>query len=381
MFKNLIHALFITLLGITLISCKKMPDWQHVIKTPADLLNVFNNEYLIESEIWLNDTSILIDIFDIQFTEGLVIIKVNHPPDQYHFQVFNFTTKEFIGKFIKRGRGPFEYVNCQPFNYKNDTIAILDYLQPNLCLYSTKNIKELNEKPNKCIQFKSNDKFDAITKIFFFNNNIICTGIFTNDMYKVFDIHGNYQFGFGRAWEYQSKDTLSNPHIGTLFSGCSHFLSTKEQNKLAVGNSFGLKIFDYCPDNIIKFSEIFTVQWSIPPVVDNGFHSGKPFVSRSATEYIGAGRFVSVGDLIFFPFSTLSIAESVSKGIINEYNYMVIIDWEGNPVAKLKLDKPIFSTLQKDLNLEYLYAKHTDIETGFPQVIRFSIKDILEKIK
>jgi hypothetical protein len=363
-----------------MISCNKKTDWQQNISTPADLINTFINEIEIESEVWIKDTLILMDIFDIQFIEGLTLIKVNHPPDQYHFQVFNFNTREFIGKYIKRGKGPYEYINCLSFRYKNDTIVILDWHQSNLCFFSANNINGLNDKPNNCIQFKFADKGDAITKLIFFNNYLICTGIFSNDINKVFDIYGNYLFGFGRSWEYLSKDTLSNPHIGTLFGGCVHFLSNMDQDKLAIGNSFGLKIFDYCPDNILEFSEIFTVQWSIPPVVDNGFHSGKPFVSRSATEYIGAGRFVSVGDLIFFPFSTYSIAESVSKGIINEYNYMVIIDWEGNPVAKLKLDKPIFSMLQKDLNEEYLYAKHTDIETGFPQVIRFSIKDILEKI-
>lgn len=372
--------LFTILLIVSNLSCNS-GKWQNNIKDPISFLQAFPPERMLESTVWLNDTTNLIDIFNIHFTGDLVLIKNNMPPTDYHYSVFNIESMKYIGSFLRRGKGPEEYVHCAAYNYKRDTIAILDKVKGDICFFSADKIQSLIDKPEKCIALKMTNHGDNITQISFFNDLIICTGTFLKGAHKIYDYNGNYINDFGSYWQYNGQDTLSNIHLGTLFNYSINYGLEPGNKRIAISNDYGLKIYRYTNDLSNPFIETFNVQWCFPPVMEAGFQRERPFVLRSADEFVGAGRLTMIGDYIIFPFSDMKVKEGMKKRIEDRFNFLIVMNLNGTPIAKLKLDKPIFITLQKDLNEEYLYAKHTDIETGFPQVIRFSIKDILEKIK
>lgn len=372
--------LFTILLIISIFSCSS-GKWQNNIKDPFSFLQKFPPEKKLESTVWLNDTIHLIDAYNIHFVGKLALLKNDFPPTDFHYSVFNAESMEYIGGFLRRGKGPGEYVQCAAYNYKRDTIAILDKLKENICFYSAKMINSQVNKPEKCIALKMANPDDNITHITFFRDFIICTGAFLKGAHKIHDFNGDYINDFGSYWQYNGKDTLSNIHLGTLFNYSINYAANPGNKKIAISNTFGLKIIEFTSDINHPFTEIFNVQWSFPPVMEAGYQRDKPFVIRSAEQFVGAGRLTTIGGYIIFPFSDMKVKDSIKKNIEDQFDYLIVMDFKGTPIAKLKLDKPIFITLQKDLNEEYLYAKHTDIETGFPQVIRFSIKDILEKIK
>ena len=57
----------------------------------------------------------------------------------------------------------------------------------------------------------------------------------------------------------------------------------------------------------------------------------------------------------------------------NRYKFILVTNWDGEPVAKILLDKAIHFPLQVDKDGKYLYAIHTDLKTGFAQILRYDI--------
>ena len=56
------------------------------------------------------------------------------------------------------------------------------------------------------------------------------------------------------------------------------------------------------------------------------------------------------------------------------------MDWSGNPVCRLKLDKPVSQGFEIDSEQQYIYYAHTDTESGISEIIRLNIKNVEKMI-
>ena len=62
------------------------------------MLNAFNTEIKVETEVFIDDTINLINPFTLKIVDGQLIVRNNIDYDKKHFSVFDFLSRKFIGK-------------------------------------------------------------------------------------------------------------------------------------------------------------------------------------------------------------------------------------------------------------------------------------------
>lgn len=357
-----------------LLACahKEKTHWGSQVKDAQGMLNAFNTEIKVETEVFIDDTINLINPFTLKIVGGKIVVRNNSNTGKKLFSVFDFQSGRFVGSIFTRGQGPNEYLRIRPFSYIYDTLLFIDVIRNEALLFSKEKVNACNEIPDRKFKFKNLSAGEQIDHCILLDNKLICSGLFHQGRFKVFNTSGNLLSEFGKYPEINAKIEIDPFQMGSLFYQVS-FAKDSRQNKLAVFDEHSFSIFRRKNEGFIEIMELI---WNIPPVERADYMEGKPFVARRAKDYwIGTGHIVANDKYIFVPFSEYDNNQVVRQGIEDMFAYILVFDWDGNPVAKLKSDNNISITLEIDKQGKYLYSIQSDQQTGFKRIVRIKIPD------
>lgn len=349
-----------------------VPGWEREIESVDDMLEAFSNEINVNAEIFIEDSLNLLRPFRFKFFSNYLII--NDKTDGFVYSIYDLDDEKFIGRFIKRGKGPNEYLSPYLFNFGSDSIGIIDEFHPNrLAIYSEAKIIEGNSVPDRSIQLYSRNKGDVISRCFAENDRLIATGQFKESRFIVYNKAGVIQDEFGNYANVNSDVDIDNYQLGFIFNGHEIVRSNLALSKIACLDKYSLTIYDRRNDTN-SFQNRFNLSWSIANVKEATYKQGKPYVVRMGKgAKVGAGNLASTDKFLFFPFSKLELEQTAKQGIRDYFEYILVMDWNGEPIAKLNIEKRIQFPLEVDISGSYLYSTHVDTETGLPQIIRYDI--------
>ena len=373
---NYIHKLIIIVpVFILFISCEnKYKNWEKDVNSVDDMLRVFDNEVKLNAEIYIGDTIHLLNPFNIRIVDDYFLVQDNGRSEGGILSVFDMTNKQFIGKMLNYGDEPNELLGLRMNSYGKDTLLALDPFKKTSQLFGANELKACNGIPTRTIKYESPNKGEQIDQSYLFGNKLICSGQFQKGRFQAYDTKGKFLYEFGEYPKVNfGANQLDNIQLGSLSGGNASFGSNLQQSKIACLSGSTLSIYDYGKDKN-EFSRSFFCQWFFFKVTDARYLGGKPVVlGDNKVNMVGAGKVVANDKYLFFSFSDLTISEILDSGDDNHYKYILVTNWEGEPVAKILLDKAIHFPLQIDKDGKYLYAIHTDIKTGFSQIIRYDI--------
>ncbi len=374
------HFVSIIILLHVVLACENKRDWTTQINTPQEFINTFPLEFGLSAEVHINDTINLLNPFSVETLGSLLWVKNQGTSGTKLISVFDINSKDYIGDMFKKGNGPSEYNYSRCYNISKDTMLVLGFYTKKASLFSAEKLRNLDQTPDRVFKINTENKEENIYKTISFNNRLIASGEFEQGRFTTYSLNGNPLQKFGEYPSINFNDTISNYHLGNLFGANLWFCSNRDNSKLATSSKYSLSLYDFSAKND-SFTEYFNVEWWKPEIVNAGNLRGKVFVGRTTRgDYKGAGSMVTKGEYILFPYSQYSVADIIKNGIENYYNYIMVMDWESTPLARFKLDKSISSSLSIDNEGNYLYSIHTDMETGFKQIVRFNVHDIIAKI-
>jgi hypothetical protein len=210
---------------------------------------------------------------------------------------------------------------------------------------------------------------------YYFNKLLLTTGQFKQNRFKMYDIDGSAKYSFGTYPLVSSKVATDNYHLGYIYGGNEDVASNSQSDKFACLARGSLSIYNF-NNKLDTCLQTFSIQWYTEKIKEATYKNGKAYVVRVGNGLkVGAGNLAANDKYLFFPFSKNEYMELTQQGIREDFfDYILVMDWNGSPVAKLKLNKRIKFPLEIDKEGNYLYSTHTDTNTGFPQVVRFDIR-------
>lgn len=360
---------------IFIASCKTIPeDWEKEIKSVDNMFRTFHKEITVSAETYISDSIRLLDPFAIKIIDDYMLIKGSGRSADGIVSAYDMTNKRFIGKMINNGKGPNEFLGVRMNAFGKDTLLVLDPYKKSAQLFGINEIKKCSAIPARSVKFQSPNKGEQISQCYLFNDHLICSGEFQKERFQVYNTKGGFLNGFGEYPQVNfSENKIDNIQLGYVFGSDVSFVWNSQNSKIACINKSTLSIYDY-NKNKDEFMIDFFVQWFSPKIGEATYKDGKPYVTRSAKEcWAGAGNLAANNKYIFFPFSNYRISDLLKGGIENEYQFIFVSKWDGKPVARLKLDKPIHFPLEIGKDGKHLYSIHTDIKSGFDQIVRYEV--------
>lgn len=371
------YSIVYLIIGIfILILCtdkKKSAECVNEIVDIDDMFNSFKKEIDVKVEVFLNDTVQLRKPFLFKICKDYIIIY--DKDDSTFYSVYDMQKKVFICRFLRRGRGPDEYLQPSINNFGEDSIMVVDKMSSsNIAIYSIGKIIKGDNLPDRIIKLEKADEGDVIKTCFFFNNSLLVTGQFIRGRYHIFNLNGGIQKIFGSYPTVNSKVDYDNLHLGYIFGSSETIQSNSQYSKIACITKSALTIFNY-DNKVDSFNRTFNLKWYTPEIMEATYKNGKPYVLRRGNgAKIGAGNLAANDKYLFFPFSKYEVQEIIKQGVHDYYGYIFVTDWNGNPLARLKLDKRIHFPLEIDVKGTHLYSTHVDPKSGFAQIVKIDIK-------
>lgn len=343
------------------------------IESVNDMLNAFDKEIKLNAEIYINDSTNLLEPFSLNIFGNYLLVNDIGDSEGNLLSVYNMDNKKFIGRMCRRGNGPNEFLGFRMNVYEKDSLLVLDPYKKRALIYSKNEIEMCRNEPVRIISFQSPKSGEQISQCYLFNDKVICSGQFNEGRFQIYDKNGRFLDEFGDYPFVSFNETqIDNLQLGYVFGSDVSFCNDTAFKKMACVNSSTFSMYDYNGEN--KFSNKIDIQWFKPKIGEAIYKDGKPYVTMSAKDcMVGAGNMVAGKEYIFFTFSNYSVYEIISKGINDPLNIILVLNWEGEAVAKLRLSKAVRFPLVIDNDENYLYSIHTDLQTGFPQIVRYDI--------
>ena len=371
--------IWFVLLAVCLSSCvhtseKNHKNWEKEVKSVDDMLRIFDNEIKLSAETYINDSINLLNPFNIRIINNYLLVQDFGNSANGILSIFDMTNKQFIGKMLTYGNGPNELLGLRMNSYGNDTLLALDSYKKTSQLFGVNELRVCNGIPARIIKYQPPNKGEQIDQSYLFDNKLICSGQFQKGRFQIYDANGKFLHEFDEFPKVNfGENQLDNIQRGSIFGADVSFGKNSKMSKLACLNKSILSIYDFSEDKN-EFVRSFFCQWVFFKVTEARYIGGKPVVrGDQKINMVGAGKVVTNDKYLFFNFSDLTISDIINRGNDNRYKYILVTNWDGEPVAKLLLDKAIHFLLQIDKDGKHLYAIHTDLKTGFAQILRYDI--------
>ena len=362
-------CLLFVLFAIALGGCKQKQEVK--FSTIVEVLDLYDNEVPIVGEVFMQDEPMLLNPFSIQIFGNLLIVDELMKIDDNIFSVFDLKERRYLGKFLKQGKGPGEFLGARLFPWGNDSVLALDVFSRQCQVFSIQKIYNLDNSPDRTFLFETTDRGSQVDQCLLFNGQIVASGQFKSGAFNVYDMNGKFIREGGRFPSVNFNGEIDNWQLGYVF-GPSYCLAKKDADLIAYVYLGGFAIANN------KLNEIHCIVWNKPEIGEAGYKDGKPIVSQNGRGMmVGAGDLVATDKYVFFTFSKYDFFETMKSGIENEHDFILVSDWKGKPVAKLKLDKPVKASLEIDSSSNFLYALRVDETTGLPQIVRYDINKFL----
>lgn len=351
-------------------SCQNIETKEN-FKSPDDLISVIKNRKEISPEILISDSVNLVKPFRVHLYEDYLLI--NDKTDDYIYSVYNIKNKKFMGRFIKRGRGPNEHLFTYLSFYSKDTIGVLDENKSTISLFSLRDIENLFEVPASILNLNKEKNF--YKRFYNLNNEILLSGQFENNRYKTLNKYNNKITSFGDYPDVISKVEYSNYHLGFIFSQSEDIFVNQDFTHFASIVPGSLNLYKSDSEHFKLYKSI---QWQIDKIETATYKNGKPYVIRAGKGLkVGAGNITGNNDLLFFPFSSDYIFDLASRSQYNYFDNIIVANWEGELIQLLKLKNRIQHSLVLDEKRKLLYCISIDNNTGLSNIQKIDISFLL----
>lgn len=370
--KNLVILIAVCIL-ISSSSCKRTSNWENNIENGDGLIAVFPQLQYASVNVFFADSNLLVNPNGILWLKDLLIIKDSN---KELLSVYNNKNKEFMCKMITQGKGPHEFMSVNIHAYCADTLMVSSIVgeRKNIYLYSYNSIKNCQAHPERIITLTYQNVADKISKCIVFHDNIISSGQFAEGVFHEFGLDGKFNRNFDTYPKINNSMEFNNYHLGHVFGYNTSFAINDSQSKFASTdrNSLTIHKYDAKKDDYVK---TFFVQWHVPEVPNTSTdEKGNNVTIRSASGCIvGSGDLVSMGGLLYTPFSSSTIKNAMKSHSENIFDMLLCFNWDGNPISIIQLDKKICYNLITDVDETNLYSIQVDEKTGFKQIVQISI--------
>lgn len=251
------------------------------------------------------------------------------------FRVFNLPELSYGFGFVRRGKGPFEEVEIDPFAQVIDSGLLIYKSLTNL------KIIKINNKNAKIIKtIKLPGHLLNLSHILLLNNNFIVGWMWNQNSNKEFigfSSNSNSYAEFGPNFPSLGKN-LPKERNTAIFSK----ISTLKPDKTRFASAYDkVKMLRIYSDEGSLLNEIrFKSQTSIPE--DLIFPGNKNSIGNLKTFY---QRIKSTNNYIYALYSGKSVGSisNVENGNPDICDEIHVFDWNGNPVVKFKLNKLVSS--------------------------------------
>jgi hypothetical protein len=291
---------------------------------------------LISFELTKNTSFQEIDIVDVLELPFEVVINkefivVGDIKSEWFFHFFSKAEKTYLGSIFRRGRGPNEEIMIFPFFRFVGVDSIL--FQNHNSIKIGRIVATQSGLENSIVFQYDLPEEMRMDSDFFIINNVLLSSFasrpVTKDFQAISTINGKIFEAGNIVPEISSK--LENEDFSYIHSGK---LTTVKPDKTRFASVFGsfpiIRIYD--STNITLVTEVQVNSFSTYDLGLNSYY----WRVRSTNKYIFA---LYYGDEIIE-------SEVFNNEMPKYFDYASIIhvfDWDGNPIMKLELDRPIFS--------------------------------------
>jgi len=370
----------ILILLILILSCKEKtyPDWTTSISSVDDIFATFSSEIQINGEVYIDDSTQLMKPINLRIVNNILFINDNYNSEL--FSVYNMKTRKFVGRFLKQGKGPNEYLggfslSINPFI--GDSLMVFNVINSTLNIFFLDNTCKSAGVPKRRIHLIPGKEREINERCFLFNNVLLTSGMFHQGRFHIYNLKGKDIGFFGKYPKVKCNGKYDNFHLGDKFGSSMNFVFDHNKNRVACTSSKSLTIYSYNKKNGLKISTHFDVQWDVPTFYSATYDKksrARVVTLGNESDMIGAGFVTANKDYILFPFSNYPKIKIHKEGLEDWFGYIFVMDWDGNPIARLKLDKRIKFPLEIDETGRYVYSIHTDLEeTGMRLIVRYDI--------
>jgi hypothetical protein len=332
-----------------------------LISCDAPILNtleLFESEIKLKGQLQKIDTDKIGNPIGIQVLDSSILI-LNWGRD-YYVSVFSKKEGKFLNEFGKKGRGPNELNRAvsMDYNCKQNTLDIFTRTPKRINYYSIDSIYS-NSIAKHTNEFMPKDGSCYHTKRI--KNGAISTGRFNKGRYAYFDFIKDSIFYLGGYPSFNRDFELSSAQKSNLIQGLMKV--SPDNDRFVFASSFA-EVFEInkFQGNNLKLVKRYSFNNS-----DFNKGNGRAYGKRSnirAYMHLDASE-----EKIFALYTNKRIEEYVKNTFVGEY--LLVFDWNGKPIKKFKLDKPLgcFSYDNTD-NSIYGLTLEEDI-----QLVKYNISD------
>ncbi len=297
--------------------------------------------------------SILLSPSNMCIIDSFLIVSQNRPDSI--FNIFRLPDCKHLKSFGNEGRGPeefnltFSFVTLGPVSSTKSSFAVGNE-RTNIQYYRISELIKNNYKPYKTDKLPPElNRFRAVT---YLGDSLIFGASYRGGMHL---------FKFNSVKEelktfrnYPDTFPLKDPEMMREPYAC--FLASKPDNSsFAAGYYHTGRLEIY---NVIKGETIIVTYKGSPSIIENwGLKSDSEYLSFNPESMRFCERIVATNKYIYMSFandkhSKIYNEKGKERTFIREIH---VFDWDGNPIAKLRLDK-FYSYFSIDNSDKYLYA-------------------------
>ena len=291
-------------------------------------LELFESEIKLKGQYQKIDADKIGNPIGIQVLDSSILI-LNWGRD-YYVSVFSKKQGKFLNEFGKKGRGPNELNRAvsMDYNYEKSTLDIFIRTPKRINYYSIDSIYS-NPIAKYTNDFMPEDGSCYHAKRI--NNGAISTGRFNKGRYAYFDFIKDSINYFGDYPSFNRDFELNSAQKSNLIQG---FMKVAPSNDRFVFASSFAEVFEI---NKFQGSNLKLIKRYSFDNSEFNKGNGRAYGKRSN---IWAYMHLDVSEeRIFALYTNKSVEEYVKNTFVGEY--LLVFDWNGNPIKKFKLDKPI----------------------------------------
>ncbi len=306
-----------------IVGCSNSPQYLFNENKPTETISLI--DYLCLDSIGLYGVG------DFCIDNNNLLVRFKHPSSRDVLGMYNIDNNSYKS-LVKRGRGPYEMLNCSSIFKYNRGYAIIDCNMPNIAVVNGDSViyKKLTDKgASSCI---SNGEY------------LISTGVYPDGRYRMSGLDDEFCDFFCPYPKSKYKDDLT---IATTY--ISNAMAMNPDNNRFVCVNYNSGIIDICNINSKSITLHKRLEYHYPDIVQS--NNGIAVFKRNNIN--GFYDVTCSREYIYAIYSGKSYNESQLS--INKCDYLIIYDWDGNMIKCMKLEQPM-SQIYYDIILNKLFG-------------------------
>lgn len=320
-----IQNIFFLFFLIVLVACKNDPQYKNA---QSIHWNDFGEEKLLNGEELYFDDKLQKPLHMLA-TDSLIYLA--NISSEYLLQIVNPLTEQSLGDFISFGSGPDEFIGIKKIIEKDSILYLYDFTQMSL--------RSFRFSENKLLQHgrSTNYKFPFFDLLITSDTSTIALAVDTHNKRISFF---NKDSLIGTTGEYPEIQNVNLDPLEQMEGFAGSLVGNSEHNSLVLVHKQTDLIEFFDMDGNFK-KRLHGPDHFFPLVKSHDVGGGQTRVRSKSGESRDA-YFNPVADKDFFyVLYSGKIFDRENVDYLSEW--ILVFDWDGNPVARYKLDKPIFA--------------------------------------